>query len=138
MDGAVEPFELCAGESRGREVPGRVVGNRLTEQTRTGTTAYVYDNANRLTSVGGVTYSRDNNGNLLSDRGSTYTFDHAHRLKSVTQGSKTYTYAYNGLGNRVSQAVNGGTPTRYVLDQAAGLVQVLSSGAIYTCIGETK
>jgi hypothetical protein len=40
----------------------------------------------------------------------------------------TYTYDI-GLSNRVSQAVNGGTPVRYVLDQAAGLVQVLSDGS---------
>jgi YD repeat-containing protein len=55
-----------------------------------------------------VTYIWDANGNLLSDGASTYTFDHANRLKSATQGSNTYTYAYNGIGNRVSQAVNGG------------------------------
>jgi RHS repeat-associated protein len=33
------------------------------------------------------------------------------------------------LGNRVAQAVSGGDETRYVLDQAAGLVQVLSDGS---------
>jgi hypothetical protein len=28
---------------------------------------YVYDDANRLTSLNGVTYTWDNNGNLLND-----------------------------------------------------------------------
>jgi RHS repeat-associated protein len=115
------------------------VGNRLTEQTSTGTTTYIYDNANRLTSVGGVTYSWDNNGNLTNDGTSTYTYDHANRLKSVTQGSNTYTYAYrcngkssgeNAFGcesDRVSQTVNGVT-THYVVDSASPLSYVLSDG----------
>jgi YD repeat-containing protein len=74
------------------------VGNRLTETTPQGTTNYVYDAANRLTSVGGVSYTWDNNGNLLSDGTSTYTYDHANRLKSVVQGANTYTYFYISPG----------------------------------------
>jgi YD repeat-containing protein len=70
--------------------------------------------------VGGVSYTWDANGNLLSDGTSTYSYDHANRLKRVVQGSNTYTYAYDGRGNRVSQGVNVGTPTVYVLDEAAG------------------
>jgi hypothetical protein len=67
---------------------------------------YAYDDANRLTSVGGVSYTWDNNGNLFSDGSSTYTYDYVNRLKSVVQGNNTYTYAFNGMGNRVSQALN--------------------------------
>jgi YD repeat-containing protein len=76
------------------------VGNRLTETTQLGTTNYTYESANRLATVNGVSYTWDNNGNLLNDGVSTYTYDHANRLKSVTMGSTTYTYAYNGLGDR--------------------------------------
>ena len=54
------------------------------------------------------------------------------------QGSNTYTYAYNGLGNRVSQTLNAGTPTVYVLDQAAGLVQVLSDGSYTYLYGNDR
>ena len=54
------------------------------------------------------------------------------------QGSNTYTYAYNGLGNRVSQTLNAGTPVRYVLDQAAGLVQVLSDGSYTYLYGNDR
>jgi hypothetical protein len=49
-------------------------------------------------------------------------------LKQVTQGANTYTFAYNGVGDRLSQTV-GVTTTRYVLDPAGGLTQVLSDGA---------
>jgi YD repeat-containing protein len=75
-----------------------------------------------------VTYTWDNNGNLLSDGSSTYTYNHANHLKSVAQGTNTFTYTYNGLGSRTSQSLNGGTPTRFALDQVAGLSQVLSDG----------
>ena len=103
------------------------VGNRLTEVTQAGTTTYVYDNANRLTSVNSVPYAWDNNGNLLSDGASTYTYDSASRLKTVVQGGTTYSYAYNGIGDRLRQTV-GGTPTSYTLDLVAGLTLVLADG----------
>jgi len=103
------------------------VGNRLTEVTQGGTVTYMYDIANRLSSAGGVSYTWSNNGNLLSDGVATYTYTHADRLASVTQGPSTYTFAYNGLGDRLRQTVNG-TPTSYTLDLARSLTQVLSDG----------
>ncbi len=39
----------------------------------------------------------------------------------------TITYSYNGIGDRLSQTVNG-VPTNYILDLNAGLTQVLSDG----------
>ena len=104
------------------------VGNRLTEVTPGGSVSYVYDIANRLTSVGGVTYTWSNNGNLLGDGVSTYTYSHANRLTSTVEGATTYGFTYNGLGDRLRQTVNG-TPTSYTLDLAAGLTEVLSDGA---------
>ncbi len=110
------------------------VGNRQTEVTHAGTTTYVYDDANRLTSVNSVPYSWDNNGNLLGDGTTTYTYDHANRLATVVQGGTTYTYGYSGLGDRLRQTVNG-TPTSYTLDLAAGLTQVLADGSDYYLYG---
>jgi len=105
------------------------VGNRLTEVTTGGLSiSYIYDNANRLTSVDGIPYGWDNNGNLLSDGASTYTYDKANRMKTVVQGSTTYGNVYNGQGDRLRQTVNG-VPTTYVLDLNAGLTQVLSDGS---------
>jgi len=103
------------------------VGNRQTEVTQAGTTNYGYDIANRLTSVGGRTYTWDNNGNLLSDGAGAYTYNRANRLASVVQGANTYAFAYNGLGDRLRQTING-SPTTYTVDLAAGLTQVLADG----------
>jgi len=88
------------------------VGNRVSQTAFLSgvslATGYVYDNANRLSSVNGVTYTWDNNGN---------------RLKSITQGANTSTFGYNGLGDRLTQ--NG---VNYKLDLNTGLTQVLNDG----------
>jgi RHS repeat-associated protein len=103
------------------------VGNRLTQETHLGTNTYTYDIANHVIEVDGVLFIWDANGNLLDDGVSTYTYDHANRLTSVVQGSDTYTFAYNGLGDRLQQTVNG-IPTNYTLDLNAGMTQVLEDG----------
>ena len=77
--------------------------------------------------VDGVTYTWDDNGNLLSDGVNSYSYDHANRLKAVSGPSSLYAFAYNGLGDRVSQTV-GITTTNYTLDLAVGLTQVLDDG----------
>jgi RHS repeat-associated protein len=43
----------------------------------------------------------------------------------VSQDGDTYTFGYNGLGDRLQQAVNG-APTSYTLDLNTGLTQVLA------------
>jgi RHS repeat-associated protein len=108
------------------------VGNRLAMTTTEGTTAYTYDAANRLTNVDGVAYTWDNNGNLLSDGTRTFQYDYANRLTQVVSGTLTTEFTYNGNGHRVAKTVNG-TQTRYTLDPAMGLVQVL----VETTGGET-
>ena len=103
------------------------VGNRLSETTPNQTTLYTYDSANRMTSAGGVSYTWDDNGNLVDDGISSYTYDDAGRLVQLTQGEVSYTYTYNGLGDRVQQNENGEVAT-YTLDMAAHLTKVLSDG----------
>jgi RHS repeat-associated protein len=103
------------------------VGNRLEQETHVETNAYIYDDANRLIDVDGVSYAWDDNGNLLSDAVSTNTYDHANRLSSVVDGPNTYTFAYNGMGDRLRQTING-VPTLYTLDLNTGLTQVLDDG----------
>ena len=107
------------------------VGNRLSQTSMVGglssTVNYTYDIANRLESVDGVAYTFDANGNLLSDGTNTYTYDAANRLSSFTSPTDSTTYAYNGLGDRLQQTVNGVT-TNYTLDLNAGLTQVLEDG----------
>jgi YD repeat-containing protein len=99
----------------------------LTQETQAGTTSYTYDIANRLTQAANNTYTWDNNGNLLSDGVNTYTYDPANRLASVLQGNNSYSYAYNGLGDRLQQTVNSQT-INYTLDLNAGLTRVLDDG----------
>ena len=45
----------------------------------------------------------------------------------LSDGFHTNVFAFNGLGDRLSQTVNGYT-TNYTLDIAAGLTHVLSDG----------
>jgi RHS repeat-associated protein len=107
------------------------VGNRMTQQNmingHSTSIAYAYDDANRLANVNDATYTYDANGNLRSDGVNDYTYDPANRLTSVFGPSSSVTYAYNGLGDRLSQNVNG-VNTNYTLDLNAGLTQVLSDG----------
>ncbi len=104
------------------------VGNRLTQVTLSGTNNYTYDSANRLTGVDGVSYSWDAKGNLLSDGTWSYAYNHANRLVSADDGVDSYDFAYNGLGDRLQQMVNG-TPTDYTLDIVSNLTQVLHDGS---------
>jgi hypothetical protein len=91
---------------------------------------YVYDDANRLTSVVGVSYTWENNGNLLHDGSKYYTYNRANRLAMVglspTQVSNKF--YYNGLGDRPRFQNTTGLPgvtVDYVNDIATGLSQIL-------------
>ena len=75
-----------------------------------------------------MTYTFDANGNLLDDGVNTYIYDSANRLKTMNSGQPSVSsYQYNGLGDRLSQTVNGVTTT-YTLDLNTGLTQVLNDG----------
>lgn len=102
------------------------VGNRVSQTTETATNTYQYDDANRLVSVDSVAYTWNNNGNLLNDGVNTYTYTN-NKLSNITGNNLNITYQYNGLGERVSQMVNGVT-THFTVDLNAGLSQVLSDG----------
>ena len=81
----------------------------------------------RFVELDGQPYTWDNNGNLLNYSAGTYTYDHANRLKSASEAGVVASYAYNGLGDRVQQTVNGATAS-YTLDLAYGLTRVLADG----------
>jgi hypothetical protein len=94
------------------------------------TTAYLYDAANRLTSVDGTAYTFDANGNLLNTGVMTNVFDTANRLVESSRDGNTVQPIYNGVNDRVGQVVDGVT-THFALD-VQGLPEV-----IYTSDGNS-
>jgi RHS repeat-associated protein len=103
------------------------VGNRTSQTINSVTTSYIYDIANRLTSVNDVNYTWNDNGSLLNDGLMNYSYDPAGRLAGITSAYGNYQFGYDGLGNRYSQTIDGLTKS-YTLDLAAGLTQVLEEG----------
>ena len=75
-------------------------------------------------------YQYDPAGNLIDDGVTSYTYDAASRLTSLTNADTgmTASYAYNGLGDRMRQTVNG-VQTDYLLDLNRSLTQVLGEFA---------
>jgi len=60
---------------------------------------------------GTVTPMYDTEGNLLTDGTYTFTWDAKNRMTSVTKGSDTWSFAYDGKDRRISESKNG-TPVR--------------------------
>ncbi|MBK8137286.1 MAG: hypothetical protein IPK52_15915 [Chloroflexi bacterium] len=92
--------------------------------------ARTFNKLNQISS-GGVVY--DANGNMTDDGTNTYTCDRANRLLSMGD----HEYAYDGLGNRVSQTVSS-VVTQYLLDLQPGLVQVCPSSEPFGHIGQKR
>lgn len=59
-------------------------------------------------------FTWDDNGNLLSDGIRTYAWDAENRPIRITQGNTTYTFAYNAVGQRVSETRNGTLQKRWI------------------------
>lgn len=112
-------------------------GSRTREITPTSNIVSEYDAAARLTKVGNVDYTWDANGNLLNDGLLNYTYDNANRLKTAIGGGTSATYTYNGLGERLSQTVNGAT-TSYTLDLSGSLSQVLQTNTQTYLYGDAR
>lgn len=128
-------------------------GNRLAELlSGTDVTAthryFGYNAANQLTAEGDTldgnnqvipdyTYEYDANGNLRYKKDTapntleTYTWNRANRLIEVDNGTpaELTAYAYDGLNNRISQAIGMSSPvvTQYLLDMQPGLVKVIAA-----------
>ena len=91
--------------------------------------SYSYSSANQIENAGNVTYTHDGLGNLSgSNYGSSFAFDYANRMLSATIGSDTFSYLYDGMGNRVSRTKSGAQPeqTKYILDLNAEMSNVLA------------
>lgn len=100
------------------------VGNHSSQIVGGVNTAYTYDAADRLTNAGGIAFTWDDNGNLLNDGIYSYNYDFANRLTGVNNQGSSFTFGYDGLGNRYQQTDNGQTSTN-TLDLTGDLSQVL-------------
>jgi RHS repeat-associated protein len=110
------------------------VGNQTqvnqTEQLQTtplaGQSTNIYDNDNRMVVSEGQTQGFDANGNMISINATNLlAYDFENRLTQTSFAGTTNVYEYDGAGNRMS-ASRGGAVTRYVLDRASRLTQVLA------------
>ncbi len=103
-------------------------GNRIYETIDGVSTAYTYDNNDRLTQTGGTIFSYDDNGNTISEvldgNITSYLYDGRNRLTSLTRDGSTTSYTYNHNGIRTSKTENGIT-TEYIVDENRQYAQVL-------------
>ena len=90
------------------------MGNRTQQTAPSGTTAYTYDNNNRLLTAGSTSYAYDANGNLLSiSTGQTFTWDVFNRLTQAVVLGATVTYTYNGDGLKPRRVESTNTRNYY-------------------------
>jgi RHS repeat-associated protein len=85
-----------------------------------GTTAYAYDEDNRLTDAGGTAYEYDAANSPTKIGANTYAYDDANELEKTGTGT---TYAYNEAGQRI-KATPSGSATTYGYNQAGDLTSV--------------
>jgi RHS repeat-associated protein len=106
------------------------VGNRTTETRPAGTTTYVYNAADQLTSQAGLNgalnFTYDARGNQTAAGARTFGYDLADRLSTTTSGRATTTYTYDGDGTRLqaSSGAQAGDTTKYLWDTNGSLPQV--------------
>ncbi len=84
----------------------------------------VFNDENQISTWGSSIYSYDKSGNLSSDTGARQmnaSYDPENRLLSLALAGTTSTYAYNGLGARVSKSQGPGT-TKYHYDHFGRLL----------------
>ncbi len=110
-----------------------LMGNRQSQTVfdgvNTTTTTYGYNSAHQVDSITvgtdpAIPLTYDPFGNITDDGMFTYTYDAGNRLVDATDGTNTYGYDYDGLGNRYEQTING-TTTNYLLDSISGLTNVI-------------
>ena len=110
------------------------VGNRVFSIEDGVSTAYAYDQNDRLLTAGGLTYQYDTNGNQTQVTEDTtvidYGYDQNNRLVSAETSvsgtlTSTVTFGYDVDGNRVLKDNNGQVST-FVVDTNAAFANVLA------------
>jgi RHS repeat-associated protein len=93
-------------------------GNRTAQSIASGCTGITCPTnsltvSNSTNQVTGTPYTYDANGNMTNDGYNTLTYDAENRIVSVTNGSASATYSYDGNGLRVKKALSS-TSTVYI------------------------
>jgi len=93
------------------------LGNRESVTTNSTTQTYTANKQNEITSISGATTpTYDANGNMTTDEtGRQFVYDAWNKLKVVKDsgGTTLKTYAYDGLGRRISETASGTTTDLY-------------------------
>jgi len=77
--------------------------------------SYNANNLDEYTAAGSTAYTYDADGNLISGGGFTYSYDDENRLVGLASSTDTWTFQYDGLGQRVATTHNG-VVTQYLND----------------------
>jgi RHS repeat-associated protein len=110
------------------QIASRTVSNgSYVYAPNTGSTSYLNNGRNQMTSAGGTSISYDANQNTASALGSSYGYDAAGQLTSATIGGTGYTFGYDPLGRLYSSA---GVRFRYAGMQLVG--EYNSAGTLLT------
>lgn len=92
------------------------------------TNNYTYNSDNRLVTIDNQTVTHNANGDLTSIGTNSFVYDFDDRLIQLTLTNTLATFAYDGLGNRLTSTVNGKV-RHYVFDRSRALTQVLVENA---------
>ena len=88
------------------------------------TNSYTYDSDNRLLSIDSQTVTHNANGDITNLGTNVYVYDFEDRLVKIPQTTTTNIFGYDGLGNRLTNIVNGQS-RRFAIDRMGALSQVL-------------
>jgi len=102
------------------------VNRLLFSESAVETNLYTFDNAGRL-----VAQTINPAGGGAGGLTRTYAYDFQSRMTSLadTNGS-TFTYAFDGEGNRISQTLNDCLTTRFVYDAANAVMEINASNEV--------
>jgi RHS repeat-associated protein len=90
-------------------------GNRASASINGSGIGFYVNNLNQYTAAGANSYRYDADGNLISGGGWTYSYNDENRLIAAASATDSWSYRYDGLGNRVATTHNG-TVTQYLND----------------------
>ena len=105
-------------------------GNILTKSVNGEIVEYKYkEDSDQLVSFGDEAFEYDSIGNPTTYRGMTSTFENGRRLKSLSDGTNTVEYTYNGQGSRASKKV-GNVTIEYTYDRNGRLLKEVGEKTI--------